>query len=286
MCSENCKIISDDGMIQAFSKERIPYQPQDWRKEFRNALRCALSQLKITAEGQYLMACYYGTGIGSFDLENVLFYNIGSAPFRPFAANRIFAENCSHQGTETTDEGAKFPHRYVYKICDSENQTDFWGKHTLAAEWESLSVPVSLSSNKAVVYWRALRENPGKVHSYHNLQGSNFGVKIKLSVPKTKTVNLTTVVKPMLDGVICAFHSADQCLQKESSLIASRLGVPKQQLLSTDNDILGACRFIYPYRENSVKWNPQDNRCFAFEIEAEHNNDGSCRFSGGIYDLF
>ena len=38
------------------------------------------------------MACYYGTGTGSFDLENVLFYNIGSAPFRPFAANRIFAE--------------------------------------------------------------------------------------------------------------------------------------------------------------------------------------------------
>lgn len=230
------------------------------------------------------MACYYGTGTGSFDLENVLFYNIGSAPFRPFATNRIFAKNCSNQ--ETTDEGAEFPHRYVYKICDSENQTDFWGKHTLAAEWESLSVPVSLSSNKAVVYWRALRENPEKVHSYHNLQGSSFGVKIKLSVPKTKTVNLTSVVKPMLDGVICAFHSADQCLQKESSLIASRLDVTEQQLLSTDNDILGPHRFIYPYRENSVKWNPKDNHCLAFEIEAEHNDDGSCRFSGGIYDLF
>ena len=63
MCSENCKIISDDGMIQAFSKERIPYQPQDWRKEFRNALRCALSQLTPFTEGQYLMACYYGTGL-------------------------------------------------------------------------------------------------------------------------------------------------------------------------------------------------------------------------------
>ena len=90
MCSENCKIISDDGMIQAFSKERIPYQPQGWRKEFRNALRCALSQLKITAEGQYLMACYYGTGTDSFDLENVLFYNIGSAPFRPFVNGILF----------------------------------------------------------------------------------------------------------------------------------------------------------------------------------------------------
>lgn len=284
MCSENYKIISTDGMVQAFSKERIPYQPQDWRKEFRNALRCALSKLKITSEGQYLMACYYGTGAGSFDLENVLFYNIGSAPFRPFAANRIFAENCSHQETKTTNEGAEFPHRYVYKICDSETCRDFWINRTLAAEWESLSVPVFLSSNKAVDYWRALRENPGKVHSYHKLQGSNFGVKIKLSVPKTKTVNLTSVVKPMLDGVICAFHSADQCLQKESSLIASRLGVPKQQLLSTDNDILGPNRFIYPYRKNSVKWNPRDNHCLAFEIEAEHNNDGGCRFSGKIFE--
>ena len=59
----------------------------------------------------------------------------------------------------------------------------------------------------------------------------------------------------------------------------------EQQLLSMDNDILGACRFIYPYRENSVKWNPQDNRCSAFEIEVKHNDDGFCRFSGGIYDL-
>lgn len=285
MYSDNYKIISTDGMVQVFSKERIPYQPQDWRKEFRDALRCALSQLKPSTESQYLIASYCGTGTGSFDLENVLFYNIGSAPFRPFAANLILAKDCSHQETKTTDEGAEFPHRYVYKIYDSENQMDFWGKHTLAAEWESLSVPVSLSINKAVVYWRALRENPEKVHSYHKLQSSNFGVKIKLSVPKTKTVNLTSVVKPMLDGVICAFHSADQCLQKESSLIASRLGVPKQQLLSSDNDILGPHRFIYPYRENSVKWNPRDNHCLAFEIEAEHNNDGGCRFSGGIYDL-
>ena len=103
-----------------------------------------------------------------------------------------------------------------------------------------------MSSNKAVVYWRALRENPEKIHSYHKLQGSDFGVKIKLSVPKTKTVNLTSVVKPMLDGIICAFHSANNRLQKESSLIASRLDVTEQQLLSMDNDILGACRFIYP----------------------------------------
>lgn len=89
----------------------------------------------------------------------------------------------------------------------------------------------------------------------------------------------------MLDGIICAFHSANNRLQKESSLIASRLDVTEQQLLSMDNDILGACRFIYPYRENSVKWNPQDNRCSAFEIEVKHNDDGFCRFSGGIYDL-
>ena len=285
MCSENCKIISTDGMVQVFSKERISYQPQDWRKEFRDALRCALSQLKTSAENQYLIASYCGTGTGSFDLENVLFYNIGSAPFRQFAANRIFAENRFHQGTNTTDEEVEFPHRYVYKICDSQSPTDFWGNYTLAAEWEFLSIPVSLSSNKAVVYWRALKENPGKVHSYHRIPDSNFGVKIKLSVPKTKTVNLTTVIKTMLDGVICAFHSADQCLQKESGLIASRLEVPKQQLLSTDNDILGVCRFIYSYRGNSVKWNPQDNRCFAFEIEVEHNDDGVCRFSGEIYDL-
>ena len=283
MGSENYKIISTEDMVQAFSKERIPHEPQGWQKEFRNALRSALSELK-PMENLCLTASYCGTETGSYDLENILFYNIGSASFRQIATYRLFAENRFHQGTKTINEESEFSHKYAYKICNAVNLADFWESHTLAAEWEVLSIPASFSNNKAVDYWQALRGNPGKVHSYHKIPDSPFGVKIKLSVPKTKTLNLVSVIKPMLDGVICAFHSADKRLQEESSLIASHIGVPEQQILCDSNDILGTCRFIYPYRD-SVKCNPQDNRCFAFEIAVEHNDDEDCCFSGHIYEF-
>lgn len=288
MCSENYKIIPKDGAIRAFSKERIPYQPEDWRKNFREDLRCALSKLKPPTEEQYLKVSYCGTD-AYYDLENILFYNIGPSHFRQIATHRIFAKKCSQQEMKTTDEGEEFPHRYAYEICDSQNQTVFWGKHSLAAEWEPLSISGSLSRNKPVDYWRALKEKPKKVHSHYckpqELRDSNFGVKIKLSVPKTKNVNLTSVIKPMLDGAICAFHSADEVLKEESSTILKHLRVSEQLLFSRDHDILGECRFIYHYRKNSVKWNPKDNLCVAFEIEAEYNDDRECRFSGKIYKL-
>lgn len=283
MCGENYKIVSEDGMVQAFSKKRIPYQPQGWRKELRDALQCALSELNPPAENQCLIASYSGKQNEFFDLENVLFYSIGAASFRQIATNRIFAKNCSQQTLNESNKESEFPYRYTYKIRDSQTCNDVWVNHVIAAEWEPVSISASFSKNKAIDYWRALREDHDKIKLYQRIPDGLFGIKIKLSVPKAKTVNLTTVVKPLLDGVICAFHSADYQLQEESSLIAARLGVSAQQFLCTDTDILGEHRFIYPYRGSSVKWNPQDDRCVAFEIEVERNDDGECSFSGEIY---
>lgn len=285
MCLENYKIIDKDGMIQALSKERIPYEPKGWQKDFRAELRCALTKLPPATENQCLVASYCGKGDNFFDLENVLFYNIGAASFSQIAAYRIFAENLSQQAVNEKDNESALPHCYTYKICDAATCKDFWKNRSLAAEWEPVPVSASFSKNKAIDYWQALRENPDKIKLHHKISGSPFGVKIKLSIPKAKSVNLTSVVKPLLDGIICAFHSADNRLQKECGSIASRLGVSEQLLLCTDYDILGACRFIYPYRGTSVKWNPQDDRCLAFEIEAEHSDDDTCRFSGEIYKL-
>lgn len=275
-----------DDWLHAVSKKRIPFQPQGWQKIFRDTLRCELPKLKPPAENLCLVALYNSkTKSNFFDLENVLFYNIGAKPFRSLAAVRIFAQNCSEPTSDESGEETEFSHQYTYKICNPEICTDFWKNRALTAEWESVSVSASFSKNKAIDSWRALRENPDKIKRHCKIPEGSFGAKIKLSVPKTKEVNLTSVIKPLLDGIICAFHSADDRLQKEAGLVASRLGVSEQLLLSADYDVLGACRFIYPYRGTSVKWNPQDDHCMAFEIETEHSNDDTCRFSGEIYKL-
>ncbi|HIZ10890.1 MAG TPA: hypothetical protein IAA41_02195, partial [Candidatus Eubacterium faecavium] len=190
VCAENYKIIALDGMVQAYSKERISYQPLGWRKEFRGALRSALSELRVT-EKQCLITSYYEPEMGSFDLENILFYNIGVASFRQIATKRIFAENCSQQKASESDKETEFSHRYTYKICDSETHRDFWANRILAAEWDPVPVSGLFSVNKVVDYWQTLRDNPDKIKSYLRIPENPFGVKIKLSIPKTKTVNLT-----------------------------------------------------------------------------------------------
>lgn len=284
--SIQAKIEMTDDWLHAVSKKRIPFQPQGWKKEFRDTLRCELPKLKPPAENQCLVALYNSkTKSSFFDLENVLFYNIGAKPFQPLAAVRIFAQNCSKPTSDECGEETEFLHQYTYKICSIEICTDFWKSRALAVEWKPVPVSASFSKNKAIDYWRALRKNPDKIKRHCKIPEGFFGVKIKLSVPKTRGVNLPSVIKPLLDGIICAFHSADDRLQKEAGLVADRLGISKQLLLSADYDVLGACRFIYSYRGTSVKWNPQDDCCLAFEIEVEHSDDDTCRFSGKIYKL-
>jgi hypothetical protein len=100
---------------------------------------------------------------------------------------------------------------------------------------------------------------------------STFGLDLVLEMPADLRVNLAAIAKPLIDGVIAAFHSHSD--PGSVALVASRLGAQlgasvdeiQARLLDDRTAILGARRLLWPWRDG-VQWNPADDRCHAFRI--------------------
>lgn len=130
-----------------------------------------------------------------------------------------------------------------------------------------------------------MKEHPECVHIYHTIPTDGyFGVDLRLSCPEEEQLNLTSAMKPLLDGVVCAFHCPDATLHIRAEQVAARLGISPSLLLDSTYDVLGPNDFVQPYR-NGAKWNPRDDLCAQIHISLERNSHGLHLFSGRIYEL-
>ena len=67
--------------VEATSTIRMPFEPKDWLKDMRTEVREAILGLRPQpVKGLY--ARYTSAEEGFFDVENILFYNIGPSVFR------------------------------------------------------------------------------------------------------------------------------------------------------------------------------------------------------------
>ena len=93
-------------------------------------------------------------------------------------------------------------------------------------------------------------------------------MRVALQIP-SPFLNLTSVIKPLLDGVICAFHFDSNPDPIAVQRLAATTGLEREMILhrlqSPKTPILGSRRLLDPYR-SFVKWNPADDLCAAFRI--------------------
>jgi len=109
-----------------------------------------------------------------------------------------------------------------------------------------------------------------------------LGLKIELSIPRTASfTNVVNAMKPMIDGVICAFHTPDGIAVDEVSKL---LNINKEVFLSAEKTCLGKRCYISPYRK-SIKWNPQDERLDYVVIEPVIVDDEKFSFSGQLFAI-
>ena len=109
-----------------------------------------------------------------------------------------------------------------------------------------------------------------------------MGLKIELSIPRTASfTNVVNAMKPMIDGVICAFHTPDGIAVDE---VSNLLNINKEVFSSAEKTCLGKCCYISPYRK-SVKWNPQDERLDYVVIEPMMVDDKEFSFSGKLFAI-
>ena len=221
-----------------------------------------------------------------YDLENRLFYNIGSGAF-----SGIFSKDCPKEaafwrGTHHPDDGR---YAYEYAVVSRETVEELLEGKSVLAKWKNIPIDRTIS-NKPQRYYAALRsanvrvandssDQPGKneVLRYSSERcGTSFGIKIELTVPKSNTSSHpASIMKSLLDGVICAFHGEKEGLAEVFS--------DKIRNIGGIWNILGPCEYLRKHG-NGVQWNPEDNRLqFGWIVVKCEGKE--YKMSGSIYSM-
>ncbi len=244
-------------------------------------------------DNNVLLASYGGKAPDkNYDIENKLFYNIGTGAF-----SSIFKNSPKQIAFEKADgEESSYRYLYKYEIISKEKLEDTLKRKKKIAEW-NVTIGSTLPK-QAEEYYLALRtairnsrvesqnkdepdENEVMLCGLERCDETAFGIKITLTVPESnKTTHPVSVMKHLLDGVICAFHGE----KGETAQMLQEKFEGEKVTCQTDWHILGDQDYLRKYG-NGFKWYPADeaDRLKFGWIVVEQGKDNKYKMSGEIY---
>lgn len=247
----------------------------------------------LRTNNNVLLSTYAGNSPENSDIENLLFYNIGTGAF-----SKVFQSSKKKQVAfkmDSTSQENQSSHKYKYEVVPSE-VVEALGRKTLIAKW-NVTIGSTLPK-QAEEYYLALRtairnsrvesqnkdepdENEVMLCGLERCDETAFGIKITLTVPESnKTTHPVSVMKHLLDGVICAFHGE----KGETAQMLQEKFEGEKVTCQTDWHILGDQDYLRKYR-NGFKWYPADeaDRLQFGWIVVEQGKDNKYKMSGEIY---
>lgn len=254
--------------VELWSRIRLPFEPKGWLRDMRSCLKSSIKMLK-GSEQSMLHAVYISEQNDYCDIENILLYNVGSGVFSDLSRKGLCFERKFSLPPQIPDRVINMPHYHCYKVINIEQELQYWKKGEILANWIKVSCPAIRSNSKPHSFWYAIKK--GQIHtSYYEGIPNCFGMELRIDGPKGININLASVAKPLLDGIICAFHVHDGT---NMSLLSGRLadltgmdkGTVENMLMDSANSILGKTRLLHPFGQG-VQWNPADDLCMAVKI--------------------
>lgn len=256
--------------VDFYTVDRLPLQPSGRMLSGRDELRAALSRLDPKPGCRLDASLTTLCPAGGFDMENVLFYNVGVPHFRNFTLEGVSFR--MRQARVNAVAGFNYHHRYEMTPVDSADI-----EPQLAFHLDRLDPGTKPHS----VWWNAR-------HGTRQRLPDNIG-KFRLSVlleSRKSGQGVSDIMKAFLDGVVSSFHHQP----REMDLLAIRrlaekLGVSIEQAGQALSDArgtpLGARKVLSAYREG-VKWNPADDLCMECVIQRRPSRDQTIRVALAI----
>ena len=278
--TDNYIVLSSGYEVMACAKIKIPFEPKPEQKAFRELMRTKVNALRPFGE-QVLHAQYRCYAAEYTDIENALFYNIGTAAFGAALCKEtsVYFERVQPDKIRSCEE-MEFRYLYHY-FWEPKDHCKRWWEKELICEWNRVPIEKINSTSKAIDYYLAIKNHPDLVTCFRTEDKRALGLKLQLFIPKTlKFSNVVRVMKPMIDGIICAFHAPAKISMDE---VSERLGVNRTAFFSEEKTCLGGWPYISPYYQKSVKWNPQDERLDYVSIEPVIVDGEELSFSGQIF---
>lgn len=258
-----------------FSVRHDNLKPEEYR------LKCHIKEKldKLRAvKGEILIATYGGERPKGSDIENTLFYNIGTGQFgkiftdfpkqvafweRPENSKQCVYEYKVEEVRENAHKSKNFPESFPE---DSKKKLE-----TPIVEWNDIRInPKHGKSDKPDRYFAAIRSNFSKIQfskqgQKSNNKSFNFGIIIELTVPSKNCTSqpASDMTKHLLDGVICAFHGEEgEETKKSVQKRFQKNGLNKDEIKkffdknSEQLNLFGNRNYL----TKSSRWNPEDDR--------------------------
>ena len=271
------------GVVEAWSQMRLSFEPMGHSLRFRTALRQALSGLIATGRDG-LRAEFASTSRDLVDVENVLFYNVGAASFAHTDRSLLLFERSGEVPPPPNGSGA-CAHFHRYEVS-TEPSWRHWVETDVAADFGPTPIPALASLAPMAGIWQAVRSGPAG-ESHLGFGSYPLGLTVDISAPRE--VHLASVMKPLIDGVIAAFHAHDG---SDGAELAQRVADPlfldqhevRTLLDGSERAVLGRRRLLWR-RGAGVQWNPGDDLLQAALLRATTNTGTGWSIAGRIVRL-
>ena len=233
----------------------------------RDDIGSAVSHL-VARPGELLHAAYASTSTETVDTENVLFYNVGTGRFAAAARyGLLFERRFVEVPTPTDVHGQSSAHHVAYQLRTGQGPR-YWKSGPTLVEWKAVPCPPLHEFAKLSEIWLDIKQATQAIHRVAPMGTrtvDRFGLELVVPVGDGGSRNVAAFVKPLVDGVIAAFHSHDGSDEHElAARLANRLNLPPEKLLALLRDTslaaLGSRRLLWRWRD-SVQWNPADDQC-------------------------
>ncbi len=278
----------EQNVAEAWSIQRLPFEPKSWLIDLRNDLRKTIHNI-VSQPNQVLHAIYGAAQSDSVcDVENILFYNVGGTQFSPLTTYGIrFERRFSYPDPPQTLESTNL-HYHYYTMEAANKAFSYWRTGRNLAEWEN--VKVSRPANQLMNTWYSIKSNSLKMLHIPERIPKQFGLTIKIKIPTTDKGNVSSLTKPIIDGVVSAFHAykgndVEVLSQRLANKLNKKPDTIADLLCRRDRAILGERQVVRLHGSDGVKWDPADDLCLAAEIFAQPYSGKDWLISGKLYEI-
>jgi hypothetical protein len=259
--------------------------------QFRTEIRQGL-QAMVAPSGDVLHAVYGSLSEDLVDAENVLFYNVGTSHFTHLANDGIRFERAYEQPPQIPKAVDYIPkHYHRYMTTGRQDEFTHWHRGQTLATWADSNCGPITSSLKVPAVWLGIKLAAHTLSDPSHTPPKQFGVSVHLRYGAKQTnIHPATVVKPLLDGIIAAFHQHawgskyDAEVLKRLTAVTGRSVSELIKILAAPG-VLGPRLLVYCHGMG-LQWNPKDEDCMAAEILLVQDTGGDgVQVSGELFEV-
>jgi len=265
--------LTSDGLnVDLWSNVRLPFEPKGEVRAMRDALRVELRRLG----GGSITAWLCGPAGSGFDIENVLFYNVGCSAFTGCARRRLRFERRREPSIAPSGNSWTWHHHYTTADVRSAWRYRFEGVELRLGGRGPLPAT-------AAAFWAATQRADTVRAEQPSLTSP---LLLRLGLRSARQPNLTEIVKRTTDGVCSALHSYSGSAAEEVALraaSATAVSVALAQEWLQRPGPLGPRTFVWPFGAN-LQWSPNDDRLVAVELSWEHSAAEDWSLDVGLHE--